>query len=66
MALTCTGEYATQKGGTVEAVLSSFVTAINLANATFESEVGVRIRLIENQEQLIYLNAGTDPFINAD
>lgn len=66
MALTCTGEYAAQKGGTVEAVLSSFVTAINLANATFEREVGVRIRLIENQEQLVYLNAGTDPFINAD
>jgi subtilisin-like proprotein convertase family protein len=66
MALTCTGEYAAQKGGTVEAVLSSFVTAINLANATFENEVGVRIRLIENQELLVYLNAGTDPFINAD
>lgn len=66
MALTCTGEYAQQKGGTVEAVLSSFVTAMNLANSTFEREVGVRIRLIENQEQLIYLNPGTDPFINAD
>lgn len=66
MALTCTGEYAQQKGGTVEAVLASFVTAINLANSTFEREVGVRVRLIENQEQLIYLNAGTDPFINAD
>jgi hypothetical protein len=66
MALTCTGEYATQKGGTVEAVISSFVSAINLANATFENEVGVRIRLIENLEQLVYLNAGTDPFINSD
>ncbi|MEL6655563.1 MAG: reprolysin-like metallopeptidase [Bacteroidota bacterium] len=66
MALTCTGEYAQQKGGTVESVLASFVQAINLANTTFEREVGVRIRLIENQESLIFLNAGTDPFINAD
>ena len=41
-------EYAQQKGGTVEAVLASFVTAMNLANSTFEREVGVRVRLIEN------------------
>ena len=66
MAMTCTGEYAQQKGGTVESVLASFVTAINLANSTFEREVGVRVTLVENQESLIFLNAGTDPFINAD
>ncbi len=66
MALTCTGEYAQQKGGTVEAVLSTFVTSIYIANATFEREVGVRIRLLANQEALIFLNPGTDPFINAD
>lgn len=66
LALTCTGEYAQQKGGTVEAVLSSFVTAINIANVTFENEVGVRIVLLDNLEQVIYLNPGTDPFINSD
>ncbi|MEZ4986436.1 MAG: M12 family metallo-peptidase [Saprospiraceae bacterium] len=66
MALTCTGEYANIKGGTVESVVASFVQAINLANTTFEREVGVRVRLIDNIELLVYLNAGTDPFINAD
>lgn len=66
LALTCTGEYSSLKGGTVEAVLNSFVTAINLANTTYEREVGVRIRLIDNQEALIYLNAGTDPFVFAN
>ena len=66
MALTCTGEYAQQKGGTIESVLESFVTAMNIANATFEREVGVRVQLIEDQELLVYLNASTDPFINAD
>lgn len=66
LALTCTGEYAQLKGGTVETVLASFVEGVNLANATFEREVGVRARLIENAHLLVYLNAGTDPFINAD
>lgn len=66
LALTCTGEYAQQKGGTVEAVLASFVTATNLANDVFENEVGVTVQLISRIEELIYLNPLTDPFTNSD
>lgn len=66
LALTCTGEYAQAKGGTVESVLASFVTATNLANATFEQEVGMRVILIDQEESIIYLFAATDPFLNAD
>ena len=66
LALTCTGEYAQNKGGTVESVLASFVTATNLANATFEQEVGVRVVLIEQEESLVFLHPATDPFVNAD
>ncbi|MEM1214467.1 MAG: reprolysin-like metallopeptidase [Bacteroidota bacterium] len=66
LALTCTGEYGQQKGGTIESVLTSFVMAMNVANLTFEREVGVKIILIANVENLIFLNPTTDPFINAD
>lgn len=66
LALTCTGEYAQAKGGTVESVLASFVTAASVANVTFEQEVGVRVILIDQEEELIFLYPATDPFLNAD
>ncbi|PSR11814.1 MAG: hypothetical protein C7N36_14640 [Bacteroidetes bacterium] len=62
LALTCTGEYAQTQGGTIEGVLASFVTIVNVANASFEQEAGVRVTLIGNVEQLIFLNGATDPF----
>lgn len=66
LALTCTGEYAVAKGQTVESVLASFVTAVNLANLTFEQEVGVRATLFNQEEDIIFLYPATDPFINSD
>lgn len=66
LALACTGEYGQAKGGTVEAVMATFNNAINRVNAIFEPEVAVRMMLIENNDQLIWLDPMTDPYINAN
>ncbi|THH39465.1 reprolysin-like metallopeptidase [Neolewinella litorea] len=66
LALTNTGEFAQQVGGTKEDVLAAFNTAVSTINAIFEREVGVRMNLLPLSEQLIYLNPDTDPFVDTD
>lgn len=62
LALSCTGEYASGHGGTLTSVMTSFNTAINRLNAIYEAEVAVRMELVENNDQLIFLDGATDPF----
>ncbi len=66
LALACTGEYGKFHGNTIPAVLATMVTAVNRLNETFEREVSVRAVLIENNDQLIWLNPDADPYINSD
>lgn len=67
LALTCTGEFAQQRGnGTVEGTLSAFNTVLNFANQVFEGEVGVRLQMIEETEDLVFLDPVLDPFNSAN
>lgn len=65
LALSCTGEYAAAVGGSIPttiSVLSAMVTSMNRVNGIYERELGVTMVLIENNDLLVYLNPGTDPF----
>ncbi len=64
LALACTGEYAAFHGGTKPLVLAAMVTAMNRVNGVYEREVAVRMVLIANNDTIIYLNSGTDPYTN--
>lgn len=64
LALACTGEYATFHGGTVAAVMAAFTTSMNRVNGLYEREVAVRMEMVANNDLLIQLNAGTDPYTN--
>jgi len=66
LALACTGEYGVRKGGTLEAVNATYVTAINRVNQVFELEVAVRMQLIEENDRLIFLDPQTDPYMTAN
>ena len=66
LALACTGEYGTAKGGTVEAVMATFNTAANLINQIFQLEFSARFELIPGNELLVFLNPSTDPYANAN
>lgn len=64
LALACTGEYAATKGGTVSGALSGMTTSINRVTGIYESEFGIRMELIANDDTLISLNGATDPYTN--
>lgn len=65
-AISATGEYTGQFGGTVADGLAAVTTAINRITGIYESEVGIRFELVANNDQIIYTNAGTDPFTTAN
>ena len=66
LALSCTGEYAQKHGGTIEGALTAMNTALNRINFVLESELAIRLRLIEENDSLVNLNGATDPFTNGN
>lgn len=64
LALACTGEYANFHGGTIEKVMAAYNVAVTRLNMVYRKEIGIFMRLVENTDQLIFLNAGTDPYSN--
>ena len=64
LALACTGEYAQFHGGTVSAVLAAMNTSMVRVNGVFERDVAIRMIIVDNNDQLIFLNAGSDPYSN--
>jgi len=66
MAMACTGEYAQIVGGTVEAVLQQYNLAIMRLSQLYELNASVNFMLIDQTDELIFLDASTDPYINTN
>ncbi len=66
MALVCTGEFAQTFGGTMDDVMSAYAVALNRLNEILQLEVSVLMELIPNNDELIHLDPGTDPFSTAN
>ena len=64
IALTCSGEYAAFHGGNVTDVLAAMNTTMTRVNGVYEREVNVKMVIVDNNDQLIFLDANTDPFNN--
>lgn len=66
LAVACTGEYAQAPGvsaGTNPAILhAAIVTTVNRVVGVYEKEIAVRLVLVNNNDLVEFLNAGTDPF----
>jgi subtilisin-like proprotein convertase family protein len=62
LAVATTGEYSESHGDSVEATLSAVVSVVNRVNGIFNSEISVGFELIENNDEIIFTDADTDPF----
>ena len=77
LALAATGEYSEfhinraglGSGTDAEkktAVLAAMTTAMTRVNALFENDLAIHMELVANTDNLIFLDANTDPYTNSD
>ena len=69
LALACTGEYANFHGSNTTNnnkafALAAMVTSMNRVNGLFERDMAITMQLVPNTDELIFLNASTDPYTN--
>ncbi|GAA4972880.1 hypothetical protein GCM10023315_24050 [Algibacter aquimarinus] len=62
LALSVTGEYASFHGGTLASVNAAINATLTNINAVFENDFNTTLQLIPNNNLIIYLNSGTDPY----
>jgi len=62
IAVSTTGEYTNYHGGTVADALAAINATLTRINAVFETDLGVTLELIPNNDEIIFTNAATDPY----
>lgn len=66
LALSCTGEYTAYFGGTVAGALAGMNNTMTRCNGVFERDLAVKLLIISNTDLVIFTNASTDPYSNAN
>ncbi len=66
LACAATAEYTAYFGGTVSAGLAAIVTAINRVSGVYETELGIQLVLVANNDLLVYTNVSTEPYSNGN
>ncbi len=64
-AVSCTGEWANMITGgapSMPAVMSAIASVINRANGVFQRELSVKMELIPNNNEVVYIDPDSDPY----
>ena len=61
MALACTAQWGSLFGS-VESVMQRFVTGVNRLNMIFENEIAAKFELIDNNDQLAFIDRANEPY----
>ncbi len=67
IAISTTGEYSRAVAGnnpTKAQVLSSIITTLNRVSGVYERELSISFQLVNNNDDIIFLDPDTDPFSN--
>ncbi|HYC39375.1 MAG TPA: zinc-dependent metalloprotease family protein [Chitinophagaceae bacterium] len=68
LALACTGEYAIAvclpNPPTVAQTAAAMLTSVNRVSGVYETELAIRMTLVANNNNLIFLDPNTDPYTN--
>ncbi|MEX0315912.1 MAG: reprolysin-like metallopeptidase, partial [Allomuricauda sp.] len=62
IAVSTSGEYTDFHGGTVADALAAINATLTRINQVFETDLGVTLELVANNDQVIFTNAATDPY----
>lgn len=62
IAVSATGEYTAYHGGTVADALAGINATLTRVNEVFETDLGVTLELVPNNDLVIFTNAATDPY----
>ncbi|MEM9822604.1 MAG: reprolysin-like metallopeptidase, partial [Bacteroidota bacterium] len=65
LALACVGEYAVFHGGTVPSALAAMAVTMTRINGIYERDFGVTMVIVDNNDQLVFLNPSSDPYSNS-
>jgi subtilisin-like proprotein convertase family protein len=65
-AVSCTGEFAQDNGGTLELVMAKIVEVNNQLSGIFERDFQIRLQLISSNEILVFLDPISDPFFGVE
>lgn len=66
LAIATTGEYSEFHGGTKDSVMAALVTLVNRVNQVYMRDLSTTFELVADNDDLIFLDASTDPFSNDD
>jgi PKD repeat protein/subtilisin-like proprotein convertase family protein len=64
LALACTGEYAQFHGGDTTLVLAAMNTTMTRVNGVYEREFALTMEIIDENADVIFLEASNDPYSN--
>ena len=62
LAVSATGEYTEYHGGTVADALAAINATITRVNQVFETDLGVTLELVADNDKVIYLDGENDPY----
>ncbi len=62
IAVSATGEYTQYHGGTVADALAAINATLTRVNEVFETDLGVTLELVPNNDLVIFTDAATDPY----
>ena len=62
IAVTTSSEYTDYHGGTVADALAAINATLTRVNEVFETDIGVTLELVANNDEIIFTNADPDPF----
>jgi len=66
LAVAATGEYTRFHGGTVTGAMHAILKTISRVNAIYESDLAISLRLVGNENKIIYTDPNTDPYTNSN
>ena len=62
LAVAANGQYTAYHGGTVDTALAAINSTLTALNFIFETDMGIRLELIDDNDLIIYTDTDTDPF----